>query len=52
VQLALQRCALDDLSEALELAEKKLKGEYKDLLLFFFGKNAARKETLNILHGG
>lgn len=43
VQLALQRCALDDLSEALELAEKKLKGEYKDLLLFFFGKNAAPK---------
>lgn len=43
VQLALQRCALDDVSEALELAEKKLKGEYKDLLLFFFGKNAAPK---------
>lgn len=43
VQLALQRCALDDLSEALELAEKKLKGEYKDLLLFFFGKNALPK---------
>lgn len=43
VQLALQRCALDDVSEALELTEKKLKGEYKDLLLFFFGKNAAPK---------
>ncbi|HCN47619.1 MAG TPA: hypothetical protein DIT10_00720 [Chryseobacterium sp.] len=43
VQLALQRCALDDVSEALELAEKKLKGEYKDLLLFFFGKNATPK---------
>lgn len=43
VQLALQRCALDDVSEALELAEKKLKGEYKDLLLFFFEKNAAPK---------
>ncbi|WP_185288929.1 DUF6493 family protein [Chryseobacterium lactis] len=43
VQLALQRCALDDVSESLELAEKKLKGEYKDLLLFFFGKNAAPK---------
>ncbi|SIT12900.1 hypothetical protein SAMN05421786_10685 [Chryseobacterium ureilyticum] len=43
VQLALQRCALDNISEALQLAEKKLKGEYKDLLLFFFGKNVTPK---------
>ncbi|PWN65011.1 hypothetical protein C1631_020545 [Chryseobacterium phosphatilyticum] len=39
-QLALQRCALDDTSEALQLAKEKLKGEYKELLLFFFDKNA------------
>lgn len=39
VQLALQRCALDNTSEALEQVEKRLKGEYKELLLFFFGKN-------------
>ncbi|NIF07143.1 hypothetical protein F3J23_17100 [Chryseobacterium sp. Tr-659] len=39
VQLALQRCALDHTSEALKLAEERLKGEYKELLLFFFGKN-------------
>ncbi|REC48520.1 DUF6493 family protein [Chryseobacterium pennipullorum] len=39
VQLALQRCALDHTAEALKLVEKRLKGEYKDLLLFFFGKN-------------
>nr|WP_315033002.1 DUF6493 family protein [uncultured Chryseobacterium sp.] len=44
-QLALQRCALDDNSEALKLAEKKLKGEYKDLLLFFLGKNSRPKGT-------
>ncbi|MGN7866670.1 DUF6493 family protein [Chryseobacterium sp. 22458] len=43
VQLALQRCALDNISEALVLAEEKLKGEFKDLLLFFFGKNAVPK---------
>ncbi|MDM1556283.1 MULTISPECIES: DUF6493 family protein [Chryseobacterium] len=43
MQLALQRCALDNTTEALQLVEKKLKGEYKDLLLFFFGKNAKPK---------
>ncbi|WP_292013875.1 DUF6493 family protein [Chryseobacterium sp.] len=43
VQLALQRCALDNTSEALTLVEKKLKGEYKELLLFFFGKNGTPK---------
>ncbi|RXM62962.1 hypothetical protein BOQ60_19075 [Chryseobacterium sp. CH1] len=43
MQLALQRCALDNTNEALELAEQKLKGEYKDLLLFFFGKNVEPK---------
>ncbi|MEJ5102326.1 DUF6493 family protein [Chryseobacterium sp. MYb328] len=43
MQLALQRCALDNTSEALQLAEKKLKGEYKELLLFFFGKNTEPK---------
>lgn len=46
VQLALQRCALDHVSEALDLAEKKLKGEYKDLMLFFFGKNTNPKGKL------
>lgn len=43
MQLAIQRCALDNTSEALQLAEKKLKGEFKDLLLFFFGKNTEPK---------
>ncbi|WP_294326706.1 DUF6493 family protein [uncultured Chryseobacterium sp.] len=43
MQLALQRCALDNTTEALQLVEKKLKGEYKDLLLFFFGENAKPK---------
>lgn len=43
LQLALQRCALDDTAEALQLVEKKLKGEYKDLLLFFLGRNAKPK---------
>ena len=43
VQLALQRCSLEKTSEALLLAEEKLKGEYKDLLLFFFSKNSAPK---------
>jgi hypothetical protein len=41
VQLALQRCSLEKTSEALRLVEEKLKGEYKDLLLFFFNKNSA-----------
>ncbi len=39
IQLALQRCALDDTSEVIKLVEKRLKGEYRELLLFFFGKN-------------
>lgn len=43
VQLALQRCALDDTSEALEQVKKRLKGEYKELLLFFFDKEANPK---------
>ncbi|MDC8101603.1 DUF6493 family protein [Chryseobacterium rhizosphaerae] len=43
VQLALQRCALDHVSEAVSLAEKNLKGEYKDLLLFLFGKHKSPK---------
>jgi hypothetical protein len=40
IQLALQRCALDDTAKAIVEVEKRLKGEYKELLLFFFGKNA------------
>lgn len=40
VQLALQRCSLERTAEALQLAGR-LKGEYKDLLLFFLSKNAA-----------
>ncbi|MGL6129429.1 DUF6493 family protein [Chryseobacterium artocarpi] len=43
VQLAFQRCALDNTSEAIQLVEQKLKGEYKDLLLFFLGKNETPK---------
>lgn len=43
MQLALQRCALDSTAEALQLAEEKLKGEYRDLLLFLLGKNAKPK---------
>ncbi|AZA82285.1 hypothetical protein C1637_09280 [Chryseobacterium lactis] len=43
IQLALQRCALDDTAEAIQWVEKRLKGEFKDLLLFFFGKNAVPK---------
>ncbi|CAA7194947.1 DUF6493 family protein [Chryseobacterium potabilaquae] len=38
-QLALQRCALDDVEEALKLAQTKLKGEYKEILFFLFNKN-------------
>lgn len=43
VQLVLQRCSLEKTSGALQLAEKKLKGEYKELLLFFFNKDIAPK---------
>ncbi|UKB84762.1 DUF6493 family protein [Chryseobacterium sp. MEBOG06] len=43
VQLALQRCALDNTSEAIKLVEEKLKGEYRELLLFFFGKDIRPK---------
>lgn len=38
VQLALQRCALDNTEEASKQAETKLKGEYKEILMFFFNK--------------
>jgi hypothetical protein len=43
VQLALQRCSLEKTSAALQQAEEKLKGEYKDLLLFFFNKKSDPK---------
>ncbi|MCT2561325.1 DUF6493 family protein [Chryseobacterium herbae] len=43
VQLALQRCSLERTSDRLKRVEEKLKGEYKDLLLFFFNPNAAPK---------
>lgn len=43
VQLALQRCSLERTSDRLKLVEEKLKGEYKDLLLFFFNPNAVPK---------
>ncbi|PKF73594.1 DUF6493 family protein [Chryseobacterium sp. PMSZPI] len=43
VQLALQRCALENTSEVLKQVERRLKGEYKELLLFFFNKNASPK---------
>ncbi|UWX59117.1 DUF6493 family protein [Chryseobacterium oranimense] len=43
LQLALQRCSLEKTSEALRLVEERLKGEYKDLLLFFFNKNSSPK---------
>ncbi|MGK6343618.1 DUF6493 family protein [Chryseobacterium sp. DT-3] len=40
VQLALQRCSLEKISDALQQAEEQLKGEYKELLLFFFNKKS------------
>jgi len=43
LQLALQRCALDNTSEALALAKIKLNGELKELMLFFLDPNAAPK---------
>ncbi|MDQ0066003.1 DUF6493 family protein [Chryseobacterium lathyri] len=43
VQLALQRCSLEKTSVALQQVEEKLKGEYKELLLFFFNENSAPK---------
>ncbi|MGG5209855.1 DUF6493 family protein [Chryseobacterium sp. MIQD13] len=46
LQLALQRCSLEKTSDALQLAQQKLKGEYQQLLLFFFNKNAAPKGKL------
>ena len=48
IQLALQRCALDDTSKAIVEVEKRLKGEYRELLLFFFGKN--KKPEGNLTH--
>ncbi len=44
VQLALQRCSLERTTEALQLAGR-LKGEYKDLLLFFLDKKAVPQGT-------
>ncbi|CAA7391508.1 DUF6493 family protein [Chryseobacterium fistulae] len=42
-QLALQRCALDNIEEALQLAETRLNGEYKEILFFLFNKNIPSK---------
>jgi hypothetical protein len=44
VQLAIQRCSLERTTEALQLAGR-LKGEYRELLLFFFNKKAAPQGT-------
>ena len=41
VQLALQRCALDDTEEALELAKSELSGEYKGLMTYFLDKGVS-----------
>ncbi|NDV97154.1 hypothetical protein D0T84_19935 [Dysgonomonas sp. 521] len=41
MQLAIQRCALDDTTVALGLAKEKLKGELRDLMLFLFDKSIA-----------
>ncbi len=43
VQLALQRCSMEKTSDRIKLVEQKLKGEYKELLLFFFDKNRTPK---------
>lgn len=43
MQLALQRCAPENISEATRLAQEKLSGEYKDLLLFLLGVNKSPK---------
>lgn len=43
VQLALQRCSMERTSDSLSLVDEKLKGEYKELLLFFFNKNSTPK---------
>lgn len=41
LQLALQRCALDDTEEALALAKSELSGEYKALMVYFLDKGAS-----------
>lgn len=43
MQLALQRCALENTAEATRLVHEKLSGEYKDLLSFLFGENKSPK---------
>jgi len=40
LQVALSRCYLPNTGPAIELAEKKLRGEYRNLLLFLFDKHA------------
>lgn len=38
LQLALQRCSLENTHEAFHLAKEELKGEIRDLIVYFFGK--------------
>lgn len=45
-QLALQRCALEDTKEALELAKQSLTDEYKELICFFLDKDAPFSGTM------
>ncbi|PIF44378.1 hypothetical protein CLU96_1344 [Chryseobacterium sp. 52] len=45
VQLALQRCSLERTSDVLQWVEDRLKGEYKELLLFFFNRDASPEGT-------
>ncbi|NDV60486.1 DUF6493 family protein [Bacteroides sp. 519] len=41
MQLAIQRCALDNTQDALALANEQLTGELKDLMLFLFNRMEA-----------
>ena len=48
LQLAMQRCAMDDTSEALLLAKEQLKGELRELMVFLFDKEV--KAPVNVEH--
>lgn len=48
VQLAMQRCALDETEEALKLAKSELTGEYRALMIYFLDKKAF--STGEIIH--
>ncbi len=44
LQMALQRCALDNTTEALALAKAQLHAEMRDLMIFFLDKNTTAEE--------